>query len=208
MKITKFIHSCVLVEDNGKTVLFDPGNYTRESNLLDLSKIDRLDAIAITHEHMDHMDIPLIKQIVTKFPNTPIFGNTSIKGILEKEGISVNTEGNDFIKMMPVPHEKIFMGPSPLNDMITFNGKFATPGDSLTFNSCPDVLALPVQAPWGSTTWACETALKVKPKYIVPIHDFHWKDTVKTAMYNRLEQYFAQYGITFLKPQDGISLEI
>jgi len=208
MKITKFYHSCLLVQDEGKVVLFDPGNYTRESNALDVNNISRLDAIAITHEHLDHMDLPLLKNILAKFPKTPIFSNTSVKEILGKEGIVVETSENEFISLEPVPHEKIFAGPSPVNFMITFNKRFSSPGDSLTFTSCSPVLALPIQASWGSTTWAVETALTVKPKAIIPVHDWHWKDDIRIVMYERLEEFFGKSHIRFLKPEVGIPLEV
>lgn len=208
MKITKFIHSCLLLEDTNKVILFDPGNYTRESHSLDDFPFSKLDAIAITHEHPDHMDIPLIKRLLEKFPKAEVFCTMSSKAILEKEGIQSQTKGNDFISMTPVPHEKIFMGPSPENMMITYDNKFATPGDSLTFSKSPEILALPVQAPWGSTTWATETALHVMPKVIVPIHDWHWKDEVRIALYNQLEEFFAKHNIIFKKPETGISFEV
>lgn len=208
MKISKHVHSCLLIEDQGKTILLDPGMYSNQSKALDLGSLPRLDAVAITHEHMDHMDIDWIKEILVKFPKTPIYATNSIKNILGKENIEVKTEGNDFLIMKPVPHEKIFMGPSPENVMITLFGKFASPGDSLTFDSSPEILALPIQAPWGSTTWAVDVAVKLKPKVIVPIHDWQWKDEVRSGMYERLEQYFAPMNIRFLKMETGKVFEV
>jgi L-ascorbate metabolism protein UlaG (beta-lactamase superfamily) len=208
MKISKYLHSCLLVEDQGKTILVDPGNYSVEDGALKLEQFSTLDAICITHEHMDHMYVPFIKQLIAKFPDVKIFGTQSIKKLLEKENLTVSTEGNEYIKMTPVPHEKIFMGPSPENVMITIFDRFATPGDSLTFDYAAEILALPVQAPWGSTTWAVETALKAKPKTIIPIHDWHWKDEVRKGMYERLEKFFKPHGIRFLKPETGQVFEI
>ena len=208
MKISKHLHSCLLVEDQGKTVLIDPGNYSVEGGAITLEQITKLDALCITHEHMDHMYMPFIESLVDKFPQLTIFGTLSIKNNLEPEGIIVSSEGNEYVKLLPVPHEKIFMGPSPLNNMITLFDRIATPGDSLTFASSPEILALPIQAPWGDTTWATEMALKVKPKVIIPIHDWHWKDEVRKGMYDRLEQFFAHYNIRFLKPETGQVFEV
>lgn len=203
MKISKHLHSCLLIEDHGKTVLIDPGNYSVEGGALTLEQLTKLDAICITHEHMDHMYVPFIKQLVEKFPNVQIFGTNSIVSILNKENITASSEGNEFVKLAPVPHEKIFMGPSPENNMVTLFDKIATPGDSLTFEHSPEVLALPITAPWGDTTWATETALKVKPKVIIPIHDWHLRDEARKGMYGWLEQFFAKHNIRFLKPETG-----
>lgn len=204
MKISKHIHSCLLVEDKGKTILLDPGNYSYDEKALDINSLTKLDAVGITHEHMDHMHIPFIMEIVAKFPTAQFFSNNSVKEILGKEGISVDMSGNDFLQMHLAPHEKIWMSTTPTeNVMIALFNKFATVGDSLTFDKSPEILALPIQAPWGSTTWAVETALKVRPKIIIPIHDWHWKDQVRISMYERLEQYFAQVGIRFIKAETG-----
>jgi len=56
MKITKFVHSCVLVEEGSKVVLFDPGGFTWNNGSFDLSQIKHLDSIAITHSHGDHLN--------------------------------------------------------------------------------------------------------------------------------------------------------
>src|SRR5258706_10864850 len=128
MKVSKHIHSCLLVENMGKTILLDPGNYSYDDKGLDVNSLMNLDAVGITHEHMDHMHLPFIKELIAKFPKLEFFSNESVKEILGKEGITVNSKGNDFLQMSPVPHEKIWMGPSPKNVMITLFNKFATVG--------------------------------------------------------------------------------
>ena len=48
MRITKFGHSCVRLEHDGKVVVVDPGMFT------DPEAVDGADAVVITHEHPDH----------------------------------------------------------------------------------------------------------------------------------------------------------
>lgn len=209
MKISKHIHSCLLIEEQGKTILVDPGNYSFESKALDMQTLSSLDAIAITHEHQDHVHLPFLQEILAKFPDIPIYTNSSVKKLLEQEHIqNVTTEGNEFISFHSVPHEKIWFGDPVENVMITLFNKFATAGDSLTFSKSPEILALPVTAPWGSTTWAVETALKVKPKVIIPIHDFMWKDNIRMGMYQRLKEFFKQNGIDFKAIETGEVIEV
>ena len=43
MKITKFIHSCLIVEIDDKKIIIDPGNYTYEEGVFKLDEFDRLD---------------------------------------------------------------------------------------------------------------------------------------------------------------------
>lgn len=209
MKISKHLHSCLLIDEQGKTILVDPGNYSYDAKALDINRLQNLDAIVITHEHMDHMYIPWIKEILEKFPNTPIYTTGSAKALLEKEGIqNVNTEGNEYITLESVPHEKIWVGAPAQNVLATLFGKFATPGDSHTFTTHVDILALPIAAPWGSTTRAVELALDLKPKVIIPIHDWHWRDEVREGFYQRLIEYFAQNGIDFKGVETGEVVEV
>lgn len=206
MKITKFLHSCLLVAEQDITCLFDPGNFSESA--LDVNSIDKLDYILITHSHPDHLYLPLLKNILNKFPNAKIITNQSIKDILAKEQIVAQTNGNENIFVENVKHEHIWMGPPPENTMITIFGKFAHPGDSLSFETTAPIIALPITAPWGHTTWAVEKARELKPQIIIPIHDWMWKEEFTKGMYNRLEQDFAAENIKFLKPETGKTLEI
>jgi L-ascorbate metabolism protein UlaG (beta-lactamase superfamily) len=206
MNITKYLHSCLVIEEQGKTFLLDPGNYSFDSFNFDALK--KLDYILITHEHPDHMHLPFIQKLLTVFPNTPIISNESVHQILEKENISVQTTGNEFVHITLVNHERVFDREPPLNVMFNIMNKLTDPGDSISFEKTKDILALPLLGPSWMITQAVEKALEVKPKIILPIHDWHWKDSFREAMYDRLEHYFETYSIRFLKPELGITLTI
>jgi len=213
MKISKHVHSCLLIEEAGMVFLFDPGNYTSDEKALDLEKITQLDYLLITHEHQDHMDLGLIKEILAKFPEVKIFSNSSVAEILGNPpaggGIEVQTKGDDLVTLEEVPHEKIFMSNTVAkNVMFIIAGKFSHPGDSHHFETSSEILALPVQAPWGSTTDAVELAVKLNPKIIIPIHDWHWNEKARKSMYQRLEEYFKPLGIGFIGLETGEVIEV
>ncbi|HEV2339543.1 MAG TPA: MBL fold metallo-hydrolase [Patescibacteria group bacterium] len=204
MKITKYLHSCLLIKENEKTILLDPGRYSVEV----LPVFHDLDAIAITHEHPDHFDIPTVKKLYDQFPRLKIFSTESVKLILAKENIAVQTEGTEIISLKAYPHEKAWMGGRVQNVMVTLFGTLSHPGDSLSFEKAAQILALPVTAPWGSTTWAIEVAEKIKPKVIIPIHDSTWKDDFRKKMYDSMQDYFAQKGMDFRKAETGREMEV
>ncbi len=208
MTVTKFLHSCLLVEDGERTFLFDPGNFTDEAGVLNLKKIQNIDYLLITHEHADHMSPSLIKKILDKFPDAKIITNDSARAVLEKEGILVTTETPDFIKTEIIPHEKIFGAGVPKNIKITINSLLTHPGDSFEFNETTKILSLPLQAPWGDVTQAAELAVKLKPEIILPIHDWHWKDEVRVSIYKRLEDFFSKQGIKFIPLETGVPVEV
>ena|SRR5436190_23148686 len=207
MKISKHIHSCLLIEEQGKTILIDPGNYSYENHGLDISSLEKLDYILITHEHADHMYLPFIKELLQKFPQVKIFSNLSVKNILKKENITVSTEGNEIIKIEPVNHEQTFDKTPPQNVMFTIFNTLSDPGDSLSFTYSANILALPITAPWGSSVWAVNIALQLKPEIIIPVHDWHWRDESRKWLYDRLEKHFAQSGIAFKKLESGEIIE-
>jgi L-ascorbate metabolism protein UlaG (beta-lactamase superfamily) len=88
---------------------------------------------------------------------------------------------------------------APEQRAVHYLDRLTHPGDSHSFAETKAILALPVQAPWGSTRNAVKLALQLKPKYIVPIHDWHWNDAAREQIYGRFERLLTPEGITFLK---------
>lgn len=198
MKISKHIHSCLLIEEQNTSILIDPGSYTYEEKAIDVNSLKKLDYLLVTHEHQDHIYVPLIKEIVRKLPNIEIISNESVKKILESEGLDVSTQNNEFITISQVRHEKLpFATKAPQNSLFTIFNRLTHPGDSLSFNKTSEILALPIQAPWTSLTAAIEKAVDIKPKVIIPIHDWHWKDIARKNFYKRAKEYLKQFNIDF-----------
>ena len=208
MKISKHLHSCLLIEEENKTFLIDPGVFTYQEKALNFNSLSSLDYILITHEHSDHAYIPLIKEIIAKFPTVEIITNPSAATLLKQEDITALTAGNGYIQLEDVSHEKLWDITPPQNVLFKLFNELTHPGDSHHFNQTTDVLALPITAPWGSTTDAVNLALKLKPKIIIPIHDWMWKDVIRQEVYVRLQTYFAKEGIDFKPLETGEIVEV
>jgi L-ascorbate metabolism protein UlaG (beta-lactamase superfamily) len=205
MKITKFVHSCLLVEmppPVNRTALFDPGSFST----IDIDRLQYLDDIVITHAHGDHFDMDLIKKLVAKFPSVHITAPDEVVQQLNAESIPATSAASEGIALFDSPHEPIrpFFDSDPPQEIgVHYLGKLSHPGDSHSFKETMPVLALPVQAPWGSANRAVELGLELKPKYIIPIHDWHWSDAARESSYNNMEKVFAGAGITFIKAVSG-----
>jgi L-ascorbate metabolism protein UlaG (beta-lactamase superfamily) len=205
MKITKFVHSCLLVEmpePVNRTVLFDPGAMSVEA--LDIGKLEFLDDIIITHSHGDHLSMDLVKQLVAKFPKVRITTTSENVETLAKEGISATDQPSEGIVLFESLHEDVHpIFPQPQNIGVHYLDLLTDPGDSHHFSESKQILAMPVTAPWGSTIKALNLILELKPKHVLPIHDWHWSDAARASTYDILEQHCSNAGITFHKLKTG-----
>jgi L-ascorbate metabolism protein UlaG (beta-lactamase superfamily) len=202
LTITKYIHACLLVETPQVTGLFDPGSFSGDA--LDLSQLVKLDHLIITHEHPDHFDFELVKSVIDKFPQAKITTTENVARQLASTGIKATTGPGDNIELFAANHEDMSpIGSPPPNIGVHYADVISHPGDSHHFSEIRPILALPVTAPWGSMIAAVRLALKLKPRFVVPIHDWHWSDNARAWSYDRLEKALAKENITFLKVKDG-----
>jgi len=205
MKITKFVHSCLLVEmpaPVNRTALFDPGIMSEAA--LSAHKLEYLDDIVITHKHSDHLSIPLLKQILNTFPEVRITAPAEVVDLLAAEGIAASAKAPPGIELFESPHEDVeplFALPEQIG--VHYLNTLTHPGDCHSFNQTKPVLALPVTAPWGSTIRALKLAIQLKPRYVLPIHDWHWSDQAREQTYQILTEALAKEGITFVALKTG-----
>jgi len=207
VKITKFVHSCLLVETPERTVLFDPGSFSQSS--FNTQALDKLNDIFITHQHGDHFSLDFVKELVAKFPDVRITAPESVVAQLGESNIIAGSQPPEGVTFFDSPHESVeplFSCPEEIG--YHYLDKLSHPGDSHSFTETKDVLALPVSAPWGSLIGAVNLALELRPKHVLPIHDWHWNDKAREQNYNILERVFADNGITFHQLVDGEAITI
>ncbi len=182
MKITKFGHCCLLIEENGVRILTDPGSYSSAQDSL-----TGIDLVLITHEHQDHFHIDSVKNILKNNPQALIITNSGVGALLEKEGI-VYTKVEDKqaysykdLLIEGIGHKHAIVCdnfPQCMNTGYFIADKLFYPGDALTD---PDrhvqVLALPVAGPWMKFSEGVEYARLVKPEVCFAVHDGMYKNT-------------------------------
>jgi L-ascorbate metabolism protein UlaG (beta-lactamase superfamily) len=207
MKITKFVHSCLLVETPERVALFDPGVMSTAS--IDLEQISRLDDIFITHVHPDHMDVEFIRKLIAKFPMVRITSTNEAVQQLGRESIKATATPPAGVEFFDSPHESTEpLFPTPEQIGIHYLDKLSDPGDSHSFKETKAILALPMTAPWGTNINAAKLALELKPQHVLPIHDWHWSDAAREQTYGMFEKILGEQGITFHKLQTGQAVDI
>jgi L-ascorbate metabolism protein UlaG (beta-lactamase superfamily) len=176
MKVKKFGHCCLLIEEKGLRILTDPGIYSTAQN-----EVKDIDLILITHEHQDHLHIESLKHVMKNNPSAKVITNKSVCLLLDKEGIKyhvvedgqstiekgVRIEG--FGKKHAIMYHSL---PQVDNTGYFIGNKLFYPGDALTNpGKKVEILALPVAGPWLSLAQAIDYALELKPEKCFPIHE-------------------------------------
>ncbi len=154
----------------------DPGVFTTAQN-----EISDIDLILITHEHVDHLHVNSLKEIITNNPGIKIITNDSVGKILDAQNITYEVLDDKVAKEVKgvlvqafnCRHEEIFEEVGQVKNTGFFiDNKLFYPGDSFCGpEKSVDILALPVAGPWCRIADAVRFALKVKPKWVFPVHD-------------------------------------
>ncbi len=177
MKITKYGHCCLLIEEKGIRVLTDPGSYTTAQN-----NAKDINIILITHEHGDHLHIDSVKKIRENNPNATIVTNSAVDKLLREadiqDAIIIEDGQSEEVSGIKIAgygniHEDIFREwPRVQNTGYMIGERLYYPGDAFHNPKVHvDVLALPVSGPWVKISDALEFALDVKPATAFPVHD-------------------------------------
>lgn len=175
MRLTKFEHACVLVEDGGARILIDPGTYSHG-----FESLTGLTAILITHQHADHIDLDRIGGLVSYNPQADIFADDATTALLAERDLTATTvtEGDRLdvgteVTVHGINHAVIHPDiPVIPNVGYLVSGRLFHPGDAFTVPTVPvDALCLPTGAPWLKVAEAVDYLRRVAPRLAVPIHE-------------------------------------
>ncbi|MQA16333.1 MAG: MBL fold metallo-hydrolase [Pseudonocardiaceae bacterium] len=177
MQIVHFGHSCVLVETASARLLVDPGSFSSG-----FEELTGLDAILVTHQHPDHLDLERLSALLDRNPEAPLVVDSGSADQLAEKGLThqVVSPGEQ-LQLGGVAVDVIVIGgdhavihpdiPVIPNNGYLFEGSVLHPGDSFTVPVDPvDALLLPTGAPWLKLSEAVDYLRAVAPPLAVPIH--------------------------------------
>ncbi|HEX6327349.1 MAG TPA: MBL fold metallo-hydrolase [Jiangellaceae bacterium] len=209
MRLTKYEHACVLVEDDGARILIDPGTYSSGFEAL-----TGLDAVLITHQHADHVDADRLAPLLAGNPHARVYADDATAAILRSKGLeaAVASEGEQIsagvdVTVYGVNHAVIHPDiPIIPNVGYLINGRFFHPGDAFTVPDVPvDILGLPTGAPWLKVSEAVEYLRAVAPRVAVPIHE---AGLTRPAMHYRMFDQLALSGTSVQVVEPGNTIEV
>lgn len=216
MKITKYNHSCLLVEENGKRILIDPGRWSFGDNFFEVAHVGRVDVILLTHEHSDHTSSEVLHKFIELGPTT-ILTHDNLALQLENENLEVNRiavgqpiELAGFkIEAYGADHGPLPV-PVPHNLAYVINGRLCHPGDSLRVEGLEriETLAVPVGGPWMKVSEALDMIEELKPVNIIPIHDASTVSDLRPRLSEMLSEALQNKNCNFIAIGDSGTVEI
>ncbi|WP_369140238.1 MBL fold metallo-hydrolase [Modestobacter versicolor] len=181
MQLTKHGHACVVLTDQDRRLLIDPGAFTADDAWAGAS------ALLVTHEHMDHLVPDRVRAALDADPALEVWTNSSVAALLEGAGPRVHVvgAGDTFTaagfdvsvhgEWHAVIHPEL---PVVRNVGFLVEGTVFHPGDALTV---PEVavptLLLPAHAPWSKTSELIDYLRAVQAQRALAVHDGLLNDT-------------------------------
>lgn len=206
--IQRLTDSCLLVTTDSDATLFDPGFHTYQSGSIELDSIGDVTRILITHEHGDHVNHDFVHWVMDRGSDIEVYSNEAVRVLLEEHGIEVHTDVPDDVGVEDVLHGRIPSGETPPNRSFTIDGLLTHPGDSRDPSNSAPILALPLIVPWDSATGAVDFARRLRPRQVVPIHDFYLSEFGRGWIRQMVKGVLADDGIEVVDVDWGDSFSV
>ena len=172
MRITRYGHSCLFVEDADARLLLDPGVFSSG-----FEELRGLTGVLVTHQHADHLDADRLRRLLDANPQARLHCDEGSAEQLDVP-LTVVREGDRLelgtsVEVVGAEHAVIHPEiPRVPNVGYLVGGRFFTPGDALTVPAADvEVLGLPTAAPWLKLTEAVQLLRDVAPRRAFPVHD-------------------------------------
>ena len=208
MRIFKHGHACVRLESEDATVVVDPGMFTA------VEAVDGATAVLLTHEHPDHWTPENLRatdaaiftieavaaQIRDQAPDLADRVTVVAPGQSLDVGIPVDVVGEKHAVIHPeLPHFDNSGYLLRADGVTVFH-----PGDALTLPpSTPDVLMLPVSAPWLKVSECIDYARDVGAARSLAIHDAVYSEAGHRIIQGHLDRFLGARDQQYLRLQAG-----
>ncbi len=198
MQITRFGHAAILVEAADTRILIDPGVFSPDETFA----LEGLDAIVVTHQHPDHIDVNRGPGLLERNPDATLISDPDSAAALEFGDWSPNAEGLETVvggvtvRGVGSQHAVILPAlPRVANVGVVLNAEgepsLFHPGD--TYEYAPegiDVLAVSLSAPWAKVSETVDFIQRVSPGALFPVHD----KTISELAYGIYWQHTENFG--------------
>jgi len=214
MRIIKHGHACVTLITDAATLILDPGMFTAPGAL------EGADAVLITHEHPDHWTPEQLRAT-----EAPVFTIAAVADRIREadpglaERVTVVAPGDRFeafgvaVTVVGTKHAVIHPELPHFDNsgyLVEADGvSVFHPGDALTsLPAAPDVLLLPVSAPWMKVSECIDYARDVGAPTSVAIHDAVYSEAGLGIVDGHLGRFLAPREQQFRRLKVGEDLKL
>jgi L-ascorbate metabolism protein UlaG (beta-lactamase superfamily) len=176
MKVTKFEHSCVRLERDGAVLVVDPGPWSSPAAL------DGVDAVLVTHEHFDHLDVDRLADALAKRPSVMVYANAAVVSKLDalRGATTTVASGDSFeaagyaVKAYGGLHARVHPEIQQVPNLgFLIEDSVYHPGDSFDVpeGAHVDTLFVPVSGPWLKLEESVTFIRAIGPRRAYALHD-------------------------------------
>jgi L-ascorbate metabolism protein UlaG (beta-lactamase superfamily) len=213
VRLIKYTHSCVRLEEGDRALVIDPGVFSETETALAGAQ-----AVLITHEHPDHLDGDAVRAAAHANPDLRVWAPSSVatsladlgervtavdtSSMFEAAGFEIETFGSQHAVIHPLI-------PVIANLGYLVDGTVFHPGDSFTVPAKPvQALMIPTHAPWSKIAEVIDYAIAVRAPQAFNLHDSLMTDTGRAMVEGHVTRLSALYGTEFLHldPQESLTL--
>jgi L-ascorbate metabolism protein UlaG (beta-lactamase superfamily) len=199
MRISKYEHALLVVEQSAAQLVIDPGSY---SNLPELQNVV---AVVFTHLHDDHTSQEHAQTISRNFPAVKMFGTQEVVEKLTGLDVQAVYHGDHYevgpfqIDFYGDLHQVIHRSiPLVQNVGVMINSQLYYPGDSYTFpEQSVEILACPTSAPWLRISDVIDFLDLIRPKKCFATHNALLSEQGHALQNNRVQQIVEKHGGEF-----------
>ncbi|MDQ4118081.1 MAG: MBL fold metallo-hydrolase [Actinomycetota bacterium] len=177
MQLTHYGHSCVLLDTGSARLLVDPGAFSSG-----FAGLEDLDAILVTHQHVDHLDTEQLTVLLRGNPDASVYVDHGTAGTLPDgvahrvvgPGDRISVGGSE-VAVVGYGNHAVIHPDIPIvpNNGYLVDGRVLHPGDAYVPHGPQELqtLLLPTGAPWLKVAEAIDYLRLVAPRTVIPIHE-------------------------------------
>lgn len=197
-------------------MLFDPGTFSEFDEVRDV------DAIVVTHQHRDHLDLDRLDLLRRNNPTARWFADPATSAQLRAQGLEVTTTqqresvelGGVTLTGVGSTHAEIHPYLERIDNVGILVGASGEPtlfhpGDSLEGRpGHVDYLCVPLSAPWSAVKDTIAFVRAVGPEHVIPIHDKVISDNARGMYLGHVRDYGLDGGVDVRDATTGQVLEL
>lgn len=205
MRLTHLGHSCLLLESGDDRVLIDPGTFS------DFDGVSPLDAIFVTHQHADHLDVGKVPGVLEGNPGVALHAEPQTVKVLSELGVSAHeTAPGRTVQVGRLTVTPVGELHAVIHEYLPRVGNLGLvvtepdgptvfhPGDALDADpGVPvDLLGVPLNAPWCAVKETIAFVRRIGPGAIVPIHDGLLRPMARAMYLKHVTDFGLEGGVT------------